>query len=209
MTCWTSLALGSGSSIPIVLAPTNLQEICESVIEEVSAAHPGKHLEVIYEGNLAGNSDSVKLGQVVSNLVANAIEHGAQREPVVLTVWGEDDRMPVAVHNEGAPITGATLENLGNLLAGRRLEERGTSTRVKLGLFIAREILAAHGGTLHATSSPTTGTTFTASWPRLIFSQASPQRPSALCHRSPHPRATRTHARLRGDARRPQSYQWE
>ena len=82
--------------------------------------------------------------------------------------------MSVAVHNEGAPITGATLENLGNLLAGRRLEERGTSTRVKLGLFIAREILAAHGGTLHATSSPTTGTTFTASWPRLIFSEASP-----------------------------------
>ena len=163
-----------GSSIPIVLAPTNLREICESVIEEVSAAHPGKHLEVIYEGNLAGNWDSVKLGQVVSNLVANAIEHGAQREPVVLTVWGEDDRMSVAVHNEGAPITGATLENLGNLLAGRRLEERGTSTRVKLGLFIAREILAAHGGTLQVTSSPTTGTTFTASWPRLISFEASP-----------------------------------
>ena len=99
-------------------------------------------------GNLAGNWDSVKLGQVVSNLVANAIEHDAQREPVVLTVWGEDDRMPVAVHNEGAPITGATLENLGNPLAGRRLEDRGTSTRVKLGLFIAREILAAHDGRL-------------------------------------------------------------
>ena len=101
-----------GSSIPIVLAPTNLRDVCESVIEEVSAAHPGKHLEVAYEGDLAGNWDSVKLGQVVSNLVANAIEHGAQREPVVLTVRGEDDRMSVAVHNEGAPITATTLENI-------------------------------------------------------------------------------------------------
>ncbi len=162
-----------GSSIPIVLAPTNLRDVCESVIDEVSAAHPGRHLEVAYEGDLTGNWDSVKLGQVVSNLVANAIEHGAQREPVVLTVRGEDDRMSVAVHNEGAPITGATLENLVNPLAGRRLEDRGTSTRVKLGLFIAREILAAHGGTLHATSSPAAGTTFTASWPRVMSSEAS------------------------------------
>jgi signal transduction histidine kinase len=161
-----------GSSIPIVLAPTNLRDVCESVIEEVSAAHPGKHLEVTYEGNLGGDWDSVKLGQVVSNLVANAIEHGAQREPVVLTVRGEDDRMSVAVHNEGAPIAATTLENIRNPLAGRGLEERGTSSRVKLGLFIAREILAAHGGTLQATSSPSTGTTFTASWPRQMSSGA-------------------------------------
>ena len=76
-----------GSSIPIVLAPTNLREVCESVIEEISAAHPGKHLEVTYEGDLVGNWDSVKLGQVVSNLVGNAIEHGAQREPCGRRSW--------------------------------------------------------------------------------------------------------------------------
>ena len=117
-----------GSSIPIVLAPTNLRDVCESVIEEVSAAHPSKHLEVTYEGNLAGHWDSVKLGQVVSNLVANAIEHGAQHEPVVLTVRGEDDRMSVAVHNEGVPISATALEDIHNPLAGRPAADRGPST---------------------------------------------------------------------------------
>ena len=162
-----------GSSIPILLAPTNLRDVCEAVVEEISAAHPGTRLEAAYEGDLAGNWDSVKLGQVVSNLVANAIEHGAQREPVVLTVRGNDDRMSVAVHNEGAPISATALEDIYNPVAGRPVADRVPSTRVKLGLFIAREIVAAHGGTLRATSSPTTGTTFTASWPRLISDEAS------------------------------------
>jgi len=107
-----------GSSIPIVLAPTNLRDVCESVIEETVPRVPVS----ILKWPLTGNWDSVKLGQVVSNLVANAIEHGAQRQRVALTVRGEDDRLSVAVHNEGAPITAKTLE-IGNPLAGKRLSD--------------------------------------------------------------------------------------
>ena len=92
-----------------MLAPTNLRDVCESVIEETVPRVPVS----ILKWPLTGNWDSVKLGQVVSNLVANAIGHGAQRERVALTVRGEDDRLSVAVHNEGAPITAKTLENIG------------------------------------------------------------------------------------------------
>ena len=145
-----------GSSIPIVLAPTNLRDVCELVVEEISAAYPGKHLEVAYEGDLTGNWDSVKLGQVVSNLVVNAVEHGAQQKAIVLTVRGEDDQMSIAVQNEGVLNSPTALENMRNPLAGPT--DSDGSTRVRLGLFIAREILAAHGGTLRAASSPTSGT---------------------------------------------------
>jgi len=145
-----------GSSIPIVLAPTNLRDVCELVVEEISAAYPGKHLEVAYEGDLTGNWDRVKLGQVVSNLVVNAVEHGAQQKAIVLTVRGEDDQMSIAVQNEGVLNSPTALENMRNPLAGPT--DSDGSTRVRLGLFIAREILAAHGGTLRAASSPTSGT---------------------------------------------------
>jgi phosphoserine phosphatase RsbU/P len=100
---------------------------------------------------------------VVSNLVGNAIEHG-DGKPISLTAQDEGDAVTLAVHNGGAPIPPALIPSIFDALA--RGNGEGGTRGIGLGLFIARAIVAAHGGDIAVRSSTDHGTTFTARRPK-------------------------------------------
>ena len=155
-----------GTTIPLSIAPTDMTNVCGNVISELRALHPHVTVEFSALGDLEGAWDGPRLGQMVSNLVANAIEHGSKKEPVTIDVRGEADEITVSIHNEGVVDASLLIENIENPLVRNNGRQEGQSMRVKLGLYIAREILASHGGTLHVTSSQGHGTTFTGRWSR-------------------------------------------
>src|SRR4029079_10719638 len=68
-----------GTQIPISTAPVNMRDVCEGVLGELREVHRSALLEVAAEGDLQGECDGARLGQVVSNLVANAIQHGSKQ----------------------------------------------------------------------------------------------------------------------------------
>jgi len=97
------------------------------------------------------NCDSVRVSQVVSNLLANALTYGDPAEPVSVSAATGLRQFELSVSNAGRPIPAESLERLFMPFA------RGAAQTGKeglgLGLYIAFEIARAHGGTLTAKST--------------------------------------------------------
>lgn len=117
------------------------------------------------EGDLRGQWDSDRLAQVLSNLIGNAVQHGAAHAPISVVARGDGAEVVLSVHNEGRPIPEGALHDIFEPMV-RLQDTEKTSTGLGLGLFIARELVTAHGGELDVTSTATAGTTFTMRLPR-------------------------------------------
>ena len=82
---------------------TDLQAVCEEVVLEVRATRPEAVGHFESRGDLTGHWDADRLAQLVSNLVSNAIEHGANT-PVTLVMSDAGERVRLTIHNNGDPI---------------------------------------------------------------------------------------------------------
>ncbi|MFP2930671.1 ATP-binding protein, partial [Pyxidicoccus sp. 3LG] len=154
--------------IPLNLAPVSLAPVCKQVVEELTAAWPDRYIAFDVDGRADGVWDADRLAQVLSNLVGNALEHGAADAPVMLRCSEHDAWQVLEVHNPGAPIPAPQLATLFDPFrqAGRAREKARRRGGLGLGLFIVREIVQAHGGAVHVSSSELDGTTFTVTLPR-------------------------------------------
>ena len=169
-----------GRAIPISPKAASMKEICSLALDEIRAAYPEGVFRLETSGDLEGKFDSERLQQVLSNLLSNAIRHGDRDQPVTLSAHGAAERVTVQVKNRGRPIPADQLQVIFNPLVqipSELVDEKGSpSTSLGLGLYIAHEIVAMHGGTIVAESSEENGTVFSARLPR---SQAD-LRPSAV-----------------------------
>ena len=124
-----------------------LAAICRQAVAEALLAHPGRRIELECWDEGPGEWDGGRILQLVRNLLANAIEHGARGEPVVVSVIDCAGEVLLSVANFGGPpIPNLFREHLFD--ATRRGEWAGNH----LGLFIVREIVRAHGGRIELTS---------------------------------------------------------
>jgi signal transduction histidine kinase len=165
-----------GRAIPISPAPVSMEQICRIAYDEARAAHPERIFRLETSGPLDGQFDAERLHQVLSNLLNNAVQHGARDQPITLRAYGEADRVIVQVKNHGRPIPADQLQVIFNPLVqipSSLVDEDSTpTTSLGLGLYIAHEIVARHGGTLAAESSDIEGTVFSARLPRNAPSAA-------------------------------------
>jgi signal transduction histidine kinase len=153
--------------IPLVLEPTNLSAVCRRVLEELRAAYPERRLFYEEERSAEGVWDSERLAQVVSNLAANALEHGGPEVPVFVRACLRGELLALEVHNPGAPIPADRLATLFQPFHATEVSAPGRRRNgLGLGLYIVREIIQAHGGQVSVSSSETEGTTFTVLLPR-------------------------------------------
>lgn len=155
----------SGGGIEVEPHEANLADLCAQAAGELELAHPDWTIRRETLGDPRGTWDSDRLLQVLSNLVANAGQHGSPEAGILLRLDGTDrDRVGVEVHNGGA-IPGPLLPHIFNPFRNTR-HRRGQSRGLGLGLFIVREIVRAHGGTVEISSSEAAGTTFSIRLPR-------------------------------------------
>lgn len=154
-----------GTRLPISRSPCDLEAVCTEVVAELEALHPDRRIRMSLAGSLTGQWDAGRVGQMVSNLVRNAIQHGNPELPVTVRVSGGPNEVTIDVHNRGRPIRaqsrGTLFEPLGQT-ADMGGDRHSGSSGLGLGLYIAREIAVAHGGSLEVASSEEDGTTFTA-----------------------------------------------
>lgn len=159
-----------GRSIPISPEPASMGHICRVAYDEIRAAHPERMFRLETSGELQGHFDGERLQQVLSNLLGNAVQHGSRGEPITLSARGDKDRVTVEVRNQGRPIPADQLQVIFNPLVQipppLKDGETADPTSLGLGLYIAREIVTRHGGTMVAESSSEGGTVFSASLPR-------------------------------------------
>ena len=155
------------SGIPVAPQPCDLRTVCSAVVEEVRQVHPDRAIRFEAAGDLRGEWDADRVEQVVSNLVANAVTHGTG--PVRVTARDDGDEVVTTVHNDGHPIPAVVLPILFEPFTRPAPETDGAGSKgLGLGLYIASEIVHAHGATISVTSTASQGTTFTIRWPRSV-----------------------------------------
>jgi signal transduction histidine kinase len=145
-----------GSPMPLTIARENAGVFVGEVVDEIRLANPESVIDFEASGHLDGEWDGERLKQMVSNLLINAIQHGDSKS-VKVTVQGDESLVVIQVHNGGPVIPEDLLPTIFDPLT-RRGSTRPDSTG--LGLFIASEIVAAHGGTIVVSSSREAGTNF-------------------------------------------------
>lgn len=156
-----------GHGIPVTPKPMDLTTICEQVIAELEAVYPDCPLRFEAIGDLVGEWDSDRLTQVLSNLVANALQHGTEGGAVSVVVQGRSEEVVLRVNNEGPVIPEAALKTIFEPMVRQQSPDNDrNASGLGLGLYIAHEVVTAHGGTLAVTSTEKDGTTFTAQLPR-------------------------------------------
>lgn len=157
-----------GGGIPIERAMMSMDKAVHDVVDEIAAAHPGRTFNIDARTGQRGEWDCARISQALTNLVVNAIDHGAEGTVVTVTVEGGENEICVAVHNRGAPISAAQLNGIFNPMKAREESNRsnGSQSNLGLGLYIAERIVHAHNGRLDVESSEEGGTTFTMRLPR-------------------------------------------
>lgn len=156
-----------GKSLPIEPKPMDLADAAHAAIAEACAGNPECDPTVRVEGDTRGVWDAGRLGQLLQNLIGNALQHGLDKRDVTVTLHGEPDTVRLTVHNYGTPISANAIGTIFDPLVRSADEELGQpSTSLGLGLFIVKEVVDAHQGTIEVTSNEEDGTLFTVMLPR-------------------------------------------
>jgi signal transduction histidine kinase len=134
-----------------------------AVFDEVAAtlreplAHAGCTLTVEKRGTPMGHWDRARLGQVLTNLLSNAAKHGG-RGPIEVSLEGGPTRTTIVVRDHGPGVAPGERERIFDPF--EHTEKGGPDSGLGLGLYVAREIVEAHGGRLTVDSPPGGGAAF-------------------------------------------------
>ncbi len=157
-----------GARMEVTPRLMELQPLCREVLEEMKAVHPSRTFVFVYggEADLAGEWDARRLRQLISNLLGNGVQHGSASTPVTLAVSTTDIGVILEFRNSGPAIPDELLGVIFDPM--RRRQSPGTTSpagSVGLGLYIAREVAEAHGGSI-TVASAAHETIFTVRLPR-------------------------------------------
>jgi signal transduction histidine kinase len=157
-----SLSLG----IPVSPARTDLAVVCREEIELERGAWPRNDMQLLCEGPTEGVWDASRLKQVLGNLIANAAKYGAPGTPITVRLQGNDEQVVLSVENRGQPVVARGPQSIFEpFRRGAHGDAETERTSLGLGLFIVRQIVRAHGGSVSA-SSKEGKTVFSATLPR-------------------------------------------
>ena len=154
----------AGAAIPISPTLCDLGELAQQIQEELAGAFPERGVHVDCGPGLLAHCDPERIKQALSNLVSNALEHGDG--DVDVSLRAEGDEIVLMVHNRGEPIPSALVPTLFQPFSGTAALDGRRLSGLGLGLYIVKQIVIAHGGTISVASSRGEGTTFTARLPR-------------------------------------------
>ena len=158
----TNLGLG----IPVHPADVDLAPVFSAEVELQRRANPKSRIELHMHGKTRGHWDGKRLRQVVRNLVSNAIHHGGNDTPVVVTLRGEESSVHFEVTNHGPTIDSSSCAQIFEpLVRGTPREGADDSSRFGLGLYIVSEVVKAHDGQV-AVRSAAEETVFAVDLPR-------------------------------------------
>ncbi len=153
--------LGGEIGISIAAVP-DLNAGLRAVLKELQDGQPTRQIIARLEVTGTVSCDLRRVQQVASNLIGNALTHGAPDSIVKVTAVSTDTEFVFEVWNDGPPIPS---ENLGKIFEPFWRRSSSGSQGWGLGLYICTQIVRAHGGSLAVTSSREAGTQFTVRLP--------------------------------------------
>lgn len=152
-----------GSGIPVNPEDADLGALSAAVIEELRTGLPHAQIIMKVSEAVTGLYDPSRMEQVFTNLIGNAVRHGDLKQPIYVTLSRDGDWAVFSVQNRGELIPSSAMPHLFNPQArysSYASTEKGASAGLGLGLFIAAEIVSAHGGKIEGVSTVEQGTVF-------------------------------------------------
>lgn len=143
--------LGGGLSLDRN-ADAPLEPVLRQIVAELQATAPERRIEAQIAIADPIDCDRRRIGQLVSNLLANALTHGAPDMPVRMGAATHDEMLELFVANGGDPIPPPIMERIFQPFTRGAI--RPSRQGLGLGLYISHEIATAHGGTLDVVSTP-------------------------------------------------------
>ena len=161
----TNLRLGSGMSIE--KSPGDFSKQAELIVQEFQVSYPNAQFKLELPGPVQGEWDIMRINQLMTNLIGNALRHGEPGGPIKVEVSGDADEVEFTVHNNGKPIPEAIQEKIfeGGFSNGNN-NHSSSDESYGLGLYIVREVVERHEGKISLNSKSGEGTSFTVSLPR-------------------------------------------
>lgn len=157
-------------------ADTALAEFIDELRDAATKA--GCSLELLAEPRISVRWDRIRIGQVITNLVANALKYGPQKPIIVKLSRDGDKAVCIEVDDQGPGVPESDLSRIFERF------ERASSLRhhggLGLGLYVAREIVEAHGGSITARNKPEGGARFIVSLPRRQADEETAESTQAL-----------------------------
>jgi signal transduction histidine kinase len=154
-----------GGRIEMKPAEGDLRELVGAVLDEIGHDGERSRIEVSAVGDMRGAFDPDRIAAAVSNLLGNALQHGAGESKIRVHIDGaRENRLLLRVSNEGV-IPPGILATIFEPFHSSGPQSR-SSGGLGLGLFIVNEFVKAHGGRVDARSEPSTGTAFEIELPR-------------------------------------------
>ena len=153
--------------ITLERAPVDLVEIAHQAVDSAEALTIGQAIHVEAPAHpLMVDGDRRRLTRVLLNLLSNAATYAPGTERIDVRLRQDGDAARIEVEDRGLGISADALPHIFDRFV--RLEQ-GASSRggLGLGLFIAREIIGEHGGTIEAQSTVGEGTTMVIRLPLL------------------------------------------
>ncbi len=161
---FTRIRLGGG--LPLERARVDLAEVAGTIIEELEPVHQ-RTIWLHTEGDVTGTWDRDRLSQLLSNLAANACQHGEPGVPVDIFLDGTAaGDVRIEVRNSGVIPTELLPSVFEPLRHGDQHHKRSGSSGLGLGLYISQQIVLSHHGTIRITSTEAEGTRFFVELPR-------------------------------------------
>ncbi len=145
--------------------PFDLTALAGEVVNTMRVSSDTHHLSLVAESAIEVNGDTARIEQVLINLMSNAITYSPESGDVDIRVWAEDGAAFVSVRDRGVGIAPNELPHLFDRFYRAPRAGVMRSGGMGLGLYICREIVTHHGGTIRAESIEGMGSIFTFSLP--------------------------------------------
>lgn len=157
----------------------------------VARDHPGREVRMHSDGSQhVAWADSLRVGQIVTNLLTNACKYATEGTPVDVAVTRHGQQIRVDVRDQGPGIPADKLESIFERFQRLEDPQRMRTSGLGLGLFIARHLATVMGGRLDVTSVRGQGSTFT-----LTLAAASPDQVASMAAAPPPASGSRVHRR--------------
>lgn len=140
--------LQSGIGLGVKPVPTDLSLLLQEMVKDARSTHPGVELVLDAPPALVAPADPDRLAQLMDNLLGNARQHGEPGRPIRVELREEPTQVSITVANHGTEIPADLARQLFNPYKRQSVGNANNRGGLGLGLYIAREIALAHGGTL-------------------------------------------------------------